>query len=31
VEVPDAERANLKLQGVFELKFDEPLPGVIPK
>lgn len=31
VEVPDAERANLKLQGVFELKFDDPLPGVIPR
>ena len=31
VEVPDAERASLRLQGVFELKFDDPLPGVIPR
>ena len=31
VEIPDAERANGRLQGVFELKIDEPLPGVIPR
>jgi hypothetical protein len=31
VEVPDAERASTKLQGVFELKFDEAVPGVIPR
>jgi hypothetical protein len=29
VEIPDAERAGGRLQGVFELKFDDPLPGVI--
>jgi hypothetical protein len=31
VEIPDAERASTRLQGVFELRFDEPLPGVIPR
>jgi IcmF-related N-terminal domain len=29
VEIPDAEHPNGRLQGVFELKIDEPLPGVI--
>ncbi len=29
VEIPDAERANARLQGVFELKLDDPLPGVL--
>lgn len=31
VEIPDAERAGGRLQGVFELKLDDPLPGVIPR
>jgi len=31
VEIPDAERAGTRLQGTFELKFDDPLPGVIPR
>jgi hypothetical protein len=29
VEIPDAERANARLQGVFELKLDDPMPGVL--
>ena len=31
IEIPDAERAGNRLQGTFELKFDDPLPGVIPR
>jgi len=31
VEIPDAERPTPRLQGVFELKFDDPLPGVVPQ
>ncbi|HTO88040.1 MAG TPA: type VI secretion protein IcmF/TssM N-terminal domain-containing protein [Thermoanaerobaculia bacterium] len=31
VEIPDAERPSSRLQGVFELKLDDPLPGVIPR
>jgi hypothetical protein len=31
VEIPDAERSSTRLQGAFELRFDEPLPGVIPR
>lgn len=31
VEIPDAERPTTRLQAVFELRFDEPMPGVIPR
>ena len=31
VEIPDAERPSTRLQGVFELRLDEPLPGVLPR
>ncbi len=31
VDLPDAERSGTRLQGVFELKLDDPLPGVIPR
>lgn len=31
VEIPDAERSSNRLQGVFELRIDDPLPGVIPR
>ena len=31
IEVPDAERPSVRLQGVVELRFEEPLPGVVPR
>jgi hypothetical protein len=31
VEIPDAEKPNGRLQGVFELKLDDALPGVLPR
>ena len=31
VDLPDAERSGSRLQAVFELKLDDPLPGVLPR
>jgi hypothetical protein len=30
VEVPDFDRPELRPEGIFEITFDRPLPGVFP-